>query len=338
MTTTENGHRVTPLKRYVPGLLVLVGLALVAQVLGTQIPYVTPLVLAVVLGLLVGNTVSLPARIIPGIGTHNLWLAAGIVLMGARISLETLLGNGLVLLAVTICAVTVTIVVVEVLSRTVFDIPEKLGSLLAAGAGVCGVSAVVGVAGSIRANDEHIAYAAATILLFDILTLFVYPALGAFLGLSDQVFGIWAGITMFSTGPVTAAGFTFSETAGQWATITKLTRNILLGVIVGGYSLAYADSAHNERISLRVLWDSFPKFVLGFLAVMLLTSTSLIPDSVTQGLSAAYRWLFLVAFAGLGLSINISKLRTTGIQPVAIVLTTLVLVSAGTLAVLKLGI
>ena len=325
----------TTLTRYVPGLLVLVTLALVARVLGTQIPYVTPLVLAVVLGLLVGNTVPLPARIIPGIGTHNLWLAAGIVLMGARISLETLLGNGLVLLAVTIGAVTVTIVVVEALSRTFFDIPEKLGSLLAAGAGVCGVSAVVGVAGSIRANDEHIAYAAATILLFDIGTLFVYPALGAWLGLSDQVFGIWAGITMFSTGPVTAAGFTFSETAGQWATVTKLTRNILLGVLVGGYSLVYVDSSRDDGVSMRALWDSFPKFVLGFLAVMVLTSTPLVSESATQGLSSAYRWLFLVAFAGLGLSIDITEFRTTGIQPVAILLTSLVLVSAGTLAVLN---
>lgn len=90
MTVLEAAQRGRTLSRYVPGVVVLVGLAVVARVLGTRIPYVTPLVLAVVLGLVVGNTVSLPAWIIPGARTHNLWLAAGIVLMGARISVETL--------------------------------------------------------------------------------------------------------------------------------------------------------------------------------------------------------------------------------------------------------
>jgi uncharacterized integral membrane protein (TIGR00698 family) len=234
-------------RRYLPGVVALAGIAVAARVAGAAIPYATPLVTAVACGLLVGNLVSIPSSLSPGIDTHKLWLEAGIVLMGARISIGTLLDSGGELIAVVVIGVTLAVVLAETLGRVVFGIPRKLDSLLAAGAGVCGVSAVVGVAGSIAADEEHVAYAAATILLFDVVTLFAYPPLGAALGLDDQVFGIWSGLTMFSTGPVTAAGFAFSETVGQWTTVTKLTRNLLLGVLVGGYSLACLDTGAGRR-------------------------------------------------------------------------------------------
>ncbi|MFC7078520.1 YeiH family protein [Haloarcula halophila] len=321
-------------ERYAPWLLVLAGIALVARGLGSVLPYATPLILAVTLGLVVGNALSIPRWVEPGADTHKLWLEAGIVLMGARISIGTVLGVGLELLAVTLSGVLVTILVVETLSRTVFGIKGKLGSLLAAGAGICGVSAVVAVAGSIRADERHVAYAAGTVLLFDVVTLFAYPVVGASLGLTDRVFGIWAGITMFSTGPVTAAGFTVSETAGEWATVTKVTRNLLLGLLVGGYSLVYADTA--EDFSVRTLWDSLPTFVLGFVALIVLTSTSFVSPRATQELTNAYRWLFLLAFAGLGLEIDIGELRATGIEPVVIVSAALLVASVVTLSVLGL--
>ncbi len=335
MTGSALAGRVATLRRYVPGVLALVALALGARALGAVVPYATPLLLAVALGLVIGNAVSLPSRLEPGAATHTLWLEAGIVLMGARISVETLLGSGLELLVVTVGAVVLTVALVEILSRTVFGISTELGSLLAAGAGVCGVSAVAAVAGSIRADGRHVAYAAATVLLFDVATLFVYPAVGASLGLTDRVFGVWAGITMFSTGPVTAAGFTVSEVAGEWATVTKLTRNLLLGLVVGAYSVVYAGGSAAESLSPRALWASVPTFVLGFVATMLVTSTPLVPDATTESLTTVYRWLFLVAFAGLGLSIDLSELRATGATPVAIILITLLTVSTTTLAVLR---
>jgi uncharacterized membrane protein YadS len=143
------------------------------------------------------------------------------------------------------------------------------------------------------------------------------------------MFGVWAGLTMFSTGPVTAAGFAFSETAGHWATVTKLTRNLLLGVLVGVYSLRYAGNERDaSAFSPRALWASFPTFVLGFFAVMVLTSTALVSPGTTQQLTNAYQWLFLVAFAGLGLSVDVDDLLDTGVKPVALVLTAFVVGSA----------
>ena len=320
-----------------PGLAVLVVIALAARAAGLLLPGVNALLASVAIGILVVNVVGVPDILDPGVATHKRWLEIGIVLMGARISVGSLLDAGVELTVLVVVAATGMVVLVEALSGTVFDVPEKLGSLLAAGSGICGVSAVAGVAGSIRANEDHVAYATATILLFDAVTLFAYPVLGSVLSLSDQVFGVWAGLTMFSTGPVTAAGFAFSETAGHWATVTKLTRNLLLGVFVGVYSLRYAEGGRGaSALSPRVFWRSFPTFVLGFFAVMVLTSTALVSPTTTAQLTNAYHWLFLVAFAGLGLSVDVEDLLDTGVRPVALVCTAFVVGSAVTLVLVGL--
>nr|WP_303647861.1 putative sulfate exporter family transporter [Haloarchaeobius sp. HME9146] len=325
------------MRSYLPGVAALVCIGFVARFLSDVVPHVNALIAAVAIGILLRNLVGVPDRLSPGAETHKLWLEAGIVLMGARISIETLLDAGAELALVVALGVVATILLVELLAAFLFDVPQKLGSLLAAGAGICGVSAVVGVAGSIRANEEQIAYAAGTILLFDVVTLFVYPAIGEWLGLADRVFGVWAGLTMYSTGPVTAAGFAVSETAGQWATVTKLTRNLLLGGLVAVYSVRYARRGEDREstVSPAALWASFPKFVIGFFAVMVLTSTALVSSADTTQLTNAYRWLFLFAFAGLGLSVDVADLRETGVRPVALVLTALVLVSVASLVVIQ---
>jgi uncharacterized integral membrane protein (TIGR00698 family) len=333
----------TPLRAYLPGLVALVVVGLAGRLVGSAIPYLDPLVAAVAVGALVANTVGIPANFVPGVETNKLWLETGIVLMGARITLDALVDAGPALALVVVGGVTATVVLVEGLSRTLFDVPRRLGSLLAAGAGICGVSAVVGVGGSVRADENQIAYAAATVLLFDLVTLFAYPALGGALGLSDRVFGVWAGLTMFSTGPVTAAGFTVSEAAGRWATVTKLARNLLLGGLVLAYSLYYVGGSSGDgpsagttlRSKLALLWRSFPKFVVGFFAVVALSSAGAFSRVETAQLTTAYEWLFLVAFAGLGLTVDLDDLRDAGVRPVAVVLTTLVVVSSVSLVAIR---
>jgi uncharacterized integral membrane protein (TIGR00698 family) len=324
-------------REYAPGVGFLVVLAIAARLASELVPHASALVVAVALGIVVANTVGVPDVLVAGARTHKLWLEAGIVLMGARVSLATLLDAGPQLAVLVVGVVLATVLLVEALSAFVFDVKSELGSLLAAGASVCGVSAAVGVAGSIRADEEQVAYAAGTILLFDVVTLFVYPALAGPLGLSDRAFGVWAGLTMFSTGPVTAAGFAVSDLAGRWATVTKLTRNLLLGVLVGAYSIRYAnaddgdddvDGSRASAFSVRELWRTFPKFVLGFFAVVLLASTPLVSDAARTQLTHGYRWLFLLAFAGLGLSVEFDDLRSTGATPIVLLLVTLVAISA----------
>jgi uncharacterized integral membrane protein (TIGR00698 family) len=321
------------LRRLAPGLAVLLAGALAARVVAA-VTGVSHLLVAVGLGAALANTAGIPDRAEPGLATGTLWLGAGIVLMGASVRLGTVAAAGLRVLVVVAVALTTAVVVVELLSRRVFGLGDRLGSLLAAGAGVCGVSAVVAVAGAVRAREEQIAYAAATVLLFDALTLVAFPVLGDLLGLSDVVFGVWAGVSMFSTGPVVAAGFAHSPTAGQWATVAKLSRNALIGVVVLGYASVYATGGESDGPTLRTLWDEFPKFVLGFLALAVVASAGLFAPAQRTAIEHGYDWLFLLAFVALGTEIRLADLRDTGVRPALAVLAALVAASTVSLALL----
>ena len=292
------------------------------------------LLVAVALGATLANGYGVPGRFEPGIDTHKLWLATGIVLMGASLRLGTLSDAGGPVLAVIGIVTALTILVVEGLSRSV-GLADRLGSLLAVGAGICGVSAVVAVAGAVRAREDQIAYAAATVLLFDAATIVVYPVVGELLGLSDAVFGTWAGVSMFSTGPVVAVGFARSELAGQWATIAKLSRNALIGLLVVVYATYYSrGGTAGEAGSLRTLWAEFPKFVPGFVALAAVASTGVLSPEHLTAIEHGYNWLFLVAFVGLGTEIRLDDLREAGPRPVAVVLVALFVASGLSLALL----
>lgn len=316
-----------------PGVAVLCGGAVLAWGLSVSVG-VNHLLVAIAIGFVLANIVDISDWFRPGIRTHKLWLATGIVLMGASVTLETILEAGGVVLVVIFAVVGFAIVFVEFLSRVVFGLTDRFGSLLAAGTGICGVSAVVAVAGAIRAREDQIAYAAATVLLFDAITLVVYPIVGDLLGLSDTVFGIWAGLSMFSTGPVVAVGFAHSELAGQWATITKLTRNALIGLVVLVYASYYTQTGAASRSSARMLWEEFPKFVVGFLALVVLASAGVFSPAQQASIENAYNWLFLLAFVGLGTEIRLTDLRDTGLEPALVVLIGFLAVSTLSLALL----
>ncbi|EMA44008.1 YeiH family protein [Halococcus saccharolyticus] len=329
------------IRRLLPGLLALVAIGLAARTVASVVPSANYLIVTIVIGIVVANTYGVPSWTQPGVGTHTVWLETGIVVMGASVALDRVLAAGPRILLLVVSTVLATLVVVEVLARAVFAIHEETGSLLAAGSSICGVSAVVAIAESIDADETRIAYAAATVLLFDAATLFVYPLVGHALQLSDTVFGIWAGLTMFSTGPVTAAGFAFSEAAGEWALLVKLTRNALIGLAAIGYALHYARRTEGSGAAESVaggathLWATFPKFVLGFLGVMLVANLGLLGDSAITSLSHAADWAFMLAFAGLGLEIDVDELRSTGYRPVLVVLVGLVVVSTTVLLVVN---
>ena len=322
-------------RRLLPRLLALCLGAVLARALSLLLG-ANDLLLAIALGAVATNVVGVPARLVPGLVTHRLWLGAGIVLMGASISVGTVLEVGGRVFLIVIAIAALTLVVVELLARTVFGLSERLGSLLAAGASVCGVSAVVAVAGAVSAREDEVAYAAATVLLFDAITIAVYPIVGDLLALPGTVFGIWAGVSMFSTGPVVAVGFAHSEVAGQWATMTKLSRNALIGVVALTYASFYVRSGAGSRPSIRTLWDEFPKFVLGMLGLTLVASTGVLSATQQAFLEHASNWLFLLAFVGLGTEIRLDGLRNTGPVPAVVVLLALLVSSTVSLAALLL--
>lgn len=302
-----------------PGFAVLVAVALLARLLADLVPRVTTLVLAIALGALVANTVGTPDWAAPGISLHKLLLETGIVLLGASLPLAAIAESGPLLLVLAVGTVAFGVLFVEGLAR-VASLPRKTGSLLAGGSSICGVSAVVAVGGSIDADADQLAYVAGTVLLFDAVTLLAFPVVGHALDLPAKTFGIWAGLAMFSTGPVAAAGFSYGPLAGQWATITKLVRNALIGVVAVGYSLAYTHADAEGRPGLRFLWDQFPKFLVGFVAAVVVANAGVLTDAQIGAVGRLSDWLFALAFAGLGFDIRLSEMRATGARPILVVL------------------
>ena len=321
-------------RAYLPGVALLAGGAVAATLVADAVPGLQPLVVAVALGVALGNTVGIPEIAEPGASVDKLFLETGIVLLGAAVAVEEFLAAGPTVLGLVVAFVAGGLLFAEVVARGLFRIGSPTSSLLAAGASVCGVSAVVAIGRVLDARGAAITFAAATILLFDAATLVAFPLAGEWLGLTGRQFGVWAGVSMFSTGPVAAAGFAYSPEAGQWATVTKLARNSLLGGVAVAYSLAYtARSAADPGV--RRLWAEFPKFLLGFLLVAAVANSGLLSPAALASIGRVSDALFALAFVGLGLSIRVDDMRAVGAAPVGAVLVHLLVVSAVALAAVR---
>jgi uncharacterized integral membrane protein (TIGR00698 family) len=326
----DRTHRV---RGQLPGLGLLLGVGAAAQAVAATLGG-NALVLAILAGVAIGNALGTPAWAAPGVRNHSLFLETGIVLLGASIAIGDLIGAGPRVIGLVVATVVFSLALVEAIARGAFGLRERTASLLAAGTSICGVSAVAAVGQVIDARGDQLTYAAATIVFFDAATLVVYPALGDLLGLSAREFGVWAGLSMFSTGPVAAAGFAHSLEAGQWATVTKLARNTLLGGVVVAYSIAYATRKANDP-GVKRLWLQFPKFLVGFLLVALIANSGALAPASIESIGRASEWLFVLAFVGLGLEIRPARMRESGLTPIVIVLCAFCVISAVTLLAVR---
>ncbi|MCG1008147.1 YeiH family protein [Halorubrum lacusprofundi] len=325
---------ISAVRPYLPGIAFLAVGAILSHLVAGAIDGLQPLVVAVGLGALVGNTVGTPDAAEPGVGVDKLFLETGIVLLGAAVVVEEFLAAGPTVLGLVVVAVGGGLLLAEGIARGLFRLDGTTPSLLAAGASICGVSAVVAIGRVLDARGSAITFAAATVLLFDAVTLVAFPIAGEWLGLTGRQFGVWAGVSMFSTGPVAAAGFAHSPEAGQWATVTKLARNSLLGGVAVAYSLAYTARSATEP-GVRRLWAEFPKFLLGFLAVAAVANSGFLSPAALESIGRSSDALFTLAFVGLGLSIRFREMREVGGAAVGAVLVHLLVVSALALAAVR---
>jgi uncharacterized integral membrane protein (TIGR00698 family) len=283
------------------------------------IPNIEYVLWAIVIGLVIGNAVRLPEIFRPGVDTYELWLKIGIVLLGARFVLGDVLRLGTVSLVLVIIEIVMATVIMIALGRW-FGLRPKMTSLLAVGSAVCGVSAIIATQGAIGADDEDASVAITAILLLGGLSLVVFPLVGHALHLSDQAYGLWAGLGVDNTAEATAAGVLYSDTAGKVAVLAKTTRNAMIGFVVLGYAAYWASRGEAQIVGNRVrfVWDKFPKFVLGFLIVSVLATAHVFTGEQLVSLGNLSRWAFLLTFAGVGLKTNVRELRTLGLRPFAV--------------------
>ena len=237
------------------------------------LPNIEYVLWAIVFGLVVANTVGIPAIFRPGVETYEFWLKAGIVLLGVRFLIGDIVKLGGVSLACVALELAAAIVLMTALGRA-FRLSPKLISLLAIGSSICGVSAIIAAKGAIDADDEDASYAMAAILALGAVSLFVFPLIGRALGMSDHAYGLWVGLAVDNTAEATAAGALYSDAAGKFAVLAKTARNATIGFVVLGYALYWVRQNQGREIANKgaFLWQKFPKFVLGFIVISALAT------------------------------------------------------------------
>jgi uncharacterized integral membrane protein (TIGR00698 family) len=316
--------------RVIPGILLLAAIGYAGKLLEQNVggyakahhwtfPNIEYVLWAIILGLLVSNTVGVPELFRAGVATYEFWLKAGIVLLGARFLLGDILKLGGVSLVLVAIEITGAIAFMTFLGR-IFKLKPKLTTLLAVGSAVCGVSAIIATKGAIDADDEDSSFSIAAILALGALALFTFPVIGHFLHLSDKAYGLWAGLAVDNTAEATAAGALYSDAAAKLAVLVKSTRNAMIGFVVLGYAIYWAGKGQAQAVGNKAafLWQKFPKFVLGFLLISVLATYHFFSKDQVGALANLSRWAFLLTFAGVGLRTNFSDMRKQGLRPFAV--------------------
>jgi len=299
-----------------PGLLLTTVIAASAFAL-RQIPGVStlsPLILAILLGIAVHNAIGTPRRAKAGV-TFSLRpvLRLGIVLLGVQLTAAQIAAvgvRGLLVIAATLAA---TFVFTEWLGRRL-GVDRKLAQLIAAGTSICGASAVIATNTVTQAHDEDVAYAVACVTVFGSIAMFLYPFLPGLLHLAPRAYGLWAGASIHEIAQVVAASFQDGGEAGDFGTIAKLSRVMLLAPTVIALGLLAARRPAHAHGHVR-RQAPIPWFVLGFIAVIALNSVVTIPSEARAWLVQLTAFLLTVALAAMGLETDIRKLRAKGIRP-----------------------
>jgi uncharacterized integral membrane protein (TIGR00698 family) len=321
---------VAPAARLIPGILLLAVIGLAAKWIEQSLngytkahhivfPNIEYVLWAIVIGLVIGNLVKLPAIFQAGIDTYEFWLKAGIVLLGSRFVVGDILKLTKISLLLVFIEIGGSLLLMTALGRA-FGLRPKLTNLLAIGSAVCGVSAIIAAKGAIDADDEDASFAIAAILALGAISLIVFPLVGHAIHLSDHGYGLWAGLAVDNTAEATAAGALFSDAAGKVAVLTKTCRNAMIGFVVLGYAIYWASKGQAAAIGNKAafLWQKFPKFVLGFLVISAAVSLEFFDKGQVASLANLSRWAFLLSFAGVGLRTNFRVLSKQGLKPLGV--------------------
>jgi uncharacterized integral membrane protein (TIGR00698 family) len=296
------------------------------------LPNIEYVLWAILIGMLISNTVGVPKIFRPGVATYEFWLKAGIILLGARFILGDILHLSGISFVLIFIELALALTFMTYLGRA-FNLPPKLSSLLAVGSSVCGVSAIIATQGAIEADEEDSSVAIAAILALGAISLVFFPLVGHALHMSDHAYGLWTGLAVDNTAEATAAGALYSDAAGKYAVLAKTCRNACIGFVVLGYAIYWARKGQAAEITNKglFLWKKFPKFVLGFLLISLLATIGtldpkvfpqlawLIPYGFNRAqilaLGNLSRWAFLLTFAGVGLRTSFKDLLKQGARP-----------------------
>lgn len=316
------------------------GLLLVAAIVGAafavrRLPgmaLLSPMIVSIVIGIAVHNTVGTPARANPGVAfSARRLLRLGIILLGLQLTASQIAEVGATGIAILVLTLVGTFLVTVRLGR-LLGVERKLTELIAGGTSICGASAVIATNTVTEAPKEDVAYAVACVTLFGSLAMLVYPLLPGMLGLTPRSYGLWAGASIHEIAQVVGATFQDSPQAGEFGTVAKLSRVMMLAPMVIALGLLAARRHDREAGKARA---PVPWFVLGFMALVIVNSVIAVPVEARAALAVVATVLLSMALAALGLETDIGKLRAKGVRPLLLGLLATLFIAGFSLALVK---
>ena len=309
------------MKKIIPGLLLSLAIAIIATMLNQYVHLIGASVFALLLGMFINFFMKDTKKYKDGITfTSKKLLKVAIVLLGTSLSVSQIIHVGKYSLVVMVFTLAAAFGFGYLIGK-IFNMNWKLSSLISAGTGICGGTAVATLSQVIDADDSDVAYAISATFIFDVIMVILFPIMGAAIGLSDMAFGLWAGTAVNDTSSVVAAGYAYSDAAGDFATIVKLTRTLSIIPVVLAFSylneklkLKNDDGANltHKKVNLKKI---FPWFILLFLGAALLNSIGLIPATLSSSLATLSKFLMVMALAAIGLKTDIRDVKKSGPLP-----------------------
>lgn len=304
---------------YLPGFGISLLIAAFARWIEASLPIhlIGGSVIALFIGMLL-NQIKKPSKLIQsGLKfTSKKVLKFSIVLLGASLSVGTILSIGRLSLTVMVFTLLTCFGCGYFVGKWL-GLDWKLSNMISAGTGICGGSAIAAMAPVIKAEDKDIAYAMSATFLFDMAMIVLFPIMGRAMGLSDMAYGLWAGTAVNDTSSVVAAGYAFSEAAGDFATMVKLTRtlSIIPTVIIFSIISAKIDDSAESNVKSFKLTSLFPWFILAFIGMSVMNSLGLIPLGLSTGMKNVSKFLMVSALAAIGMNTDFQEMKQSGISP-----------------------
>ena len=301
-------------KKYLPGILLSFGIAAVSIFLGGLLPLIGSSVLAIVFGIVLNNSMKLPAMFQEGLSySGKKLLQYSIIFLGFSMSIGQVSETGLSSLRISLITILIAFLAAYLAGRF-FKMNRVLTILIGFGTAICGGSAIAAASPILDADEEEIALSISTIFFFNILAVFIFPFLGHLLQMSDAFFGTWAGTAINDTSSVVAAGFTYSPSAGDLATIVKLSRALMI-VPACLIFAAYRYIQSKQSAKKANLKQIFPWFIAWFVLASLVSSLGFLPAAVIPYTKFISQWLMAMALAAIGAKVSFKQFKQAGAAP-----------------------
>lgn len=320
----------------VPGLVLTFALAAGSTGLA-KLPWLSSaglsvLTLAIILGMLVGNTIfpSFADRADAGVDfSKNILLRTGIVFFGFRITFQDIAQVGWAGVVIAALIVGGTFLLAVVLGTRVFRLDKHTTMLIGAGSAICGAAAVMATEPVVKGKPQQVTVAVATVVIFGTLAMFAYPFLFSLSGLDDLAFGVYIGSTVHEVAQVVAAGAAVSEHVAATAVIEKMIRVMMLAPFLLVLSVIVSrnqSTASNRRIVI-------PWFAVLFIVAAGVNSSNILPASLVEGILHIDMMLLAMAMAALGLRTRFASLRQAGLRPILLAATLFAFLVVGGLGI-----